>query len=1025
MEVHVLGPLEVVSDDGDVARPQGHTAHLLAALIHSAGRAVSTEALIGVLWGERPPSTARASIQVYVAKIRKVIAAASADAIQPIETVPDGYRFDHTDVTVDTARFRVLVEQARHLPESLRQAQLTEALALWRGRPYGPWSDETFFVGDTTSLEELREAVEEDLVDVELGLGRHDALVAELRTLVEAAPLRERRWRQLMLALYRSDRRAESLRTYQRLRTVLGTELGIEPGPEAVALEEAILFDDQALLLSDQPRQPEIPFTPLPDPGTSFIGRDREIAEIDDLLERHPLVTLTGPGGVGKTRIATEIARATSGDAVAVPIFIDLSDITEADLVISAVALATGRQPTNAEGGAVANSDVIAAGTGASTVLVLDNCEHVLDAVGRVVEDIRSYSPQMHVLAASLEPLGLAFEAVYQLDPLPVPELDTPPSEMAGTDAVRLFADRAKQRSHEFALTDSNISAVAQICRLLDGLPLAIELAATALGTLSPEELAAELEHSLAPLSDVRRGSNSRHKTLAATVDWSYRRLDEPSQRLLRRLSVFRNGWTLPDTGPVTDLEGQGPDEIRTGLSKLVNRSLVDFNASAPSPRYRLLEPIRRIAWDLCAETEELETMRSRHAKHFRDIARQATTDTNGRDRAKWYVHFEAERENYRAAIDWAMEECKCGYLATLLPAVSRYWFRRDLKGDEQRLTQRVLEHCTCLTTGRAPPIVMYGAQAALANGDSALASERLDQFSQMQPLGINAESQLYWHVRGNLIGFGFGNPAASLPLFDKAVTIGESIASPRTLMSLALLGYMKARMLDPSGVEDALGRMGEWKEESPSWYDIALDELPGMVAFYEGDLDTATVLLRSSHDKLRSAGRLASLPPSVVHLGWALLESDRETEATLLARTTLKSISADGGWQRAGIVSLVGRCALRSGDHDAAVDHFYDCIEMSRRGPALDTTAWGLTGLGFALNESGHTKMSATALIAAWTVMEEHQILLPSTEHERYLDLLETMTEELGSDHVTSIEEQILAAGIDETVAMIRSSVM
>jgi predicted ATPase/DNA-binding CsgD family transcriptional regulator len=423
------------------------------------------------------------------------------------------------------------------------------------------------------------------------------------------------------------------------------------------------------------------PHNNLPLERTSFVGREREIVEVKRALAMTRLLTLTGAGGSGKTRLAVEVAKDLLGAYPEGVWMVELAPLSEGDLVPGTVAgvLGVREQPDRPLTDTLAEAMKVR-----KTLLVLDNCEHLIEAVARLVDALLGRCPRLRVLATSREPLNLAGEAIWPVPPLVVPNEERPPAveELAGYESARLFVERALYRLSTFSPTPENAKAVAEICRRLDGMPLAIELAAARVGVLSVEQIAERLEDSLRLLTVAGRTAVPRHQTLRATLDWSFELLAEPEKTLFGRLSVFAGGWTLEAAEAVGAGDGIEGGDVLDLLSRLVDKSLVVAQAGAQGAlRYRMLEPVRQYGVErLEAGGGEAERVRKRHAEHYLGLAERAEPELMGADQASWLKRLEIEHANIRAALSWALdlkgarskESAESGL--RLAAALGRFW---------------------------------------------------------------------------------------------------------------------------------------------------------------------------------------------------------------------------------------------------------------------------------------------------------------------------------------------------------------
>ncbi|TVZ06731.1 helix-turn-helix domain-containing protein [Trebonia kvetii] len=601
MEFRVLGPLEVVQGSRQLHVSGSRERALLAILVIHAGKVVSGDRLIEELWGGDVPGNPANALQVVVSRVRKALEV--PDGPGPLVTRRPGYLLDVRQEEVDAGRFGRLVAEARQAgpgdkPRAL--ALLEEALGLWRGAALTEFAAAGFARNEIGRLEEERLRAIELKAEAELALGRDAGLVGELSALVAGNPLRERLRVQLMLALYRSGRQGDALCVFQEGRGVLAEELGVDPGPELRELHQRILLQDASLMsLMAAPEERSPSQGNLPVPATSFVERHAELAGAERLLRGSRLVTLTGPGGTGKTRLATELATTLQESFPDGAWLVELEAVTDPATVLDALAAALGIGESSSLGVAGQAQrplldKIIGYLRGKDMLIVLDNCEHLIEACAQVVQRVLRSAPMTRFLVTSRERLGVAGEALFAVPPLGVPEpREQAHGQIAQSEAVQLFADRATAVLPAFVLDDGAAAAVSRICRRLDGIPLAIELAAARVRILPPVQIAARLDDSFDTLTSGNRGVLPRHQTLRAAIDWSYRLLAEPERELFARLSVFAGGFTLEAAEEVCQDKGAGTATVLESLSRLVDQSLVSSEDRGQA-RFRMLETLRR-----------------------------------------------------------------------------------------------------------------------------------------------------------------------------------------------------------------------------------------------------------------------------------------------------------------------------------------------------------------------------------------------------------------------------------------------
>jgi predicted ATPase/DNA-binding SARP family transcriptional activator len=653
----VLGPLEVRF--AGAPAPVGGPRHraLLTALLIRPNTVVSIDHLAETLW-EDPPARATELLYGRISEVRLAMRSAAGRPVPDLETYTGGYLLRVADGALDVQRFERLVEaglRAAEAGDHRRAAELqSEALGLWRGPALAEVADLPGAAAEIARLGELRMRAVEARVDAHLAEGRHREVIAELVALVADHPLNERFWGQLMVARHRSGLLSEALATFDTARRELVERLGTEPGEHLRGLHRQLLGPDLELT-PDVP----VPVAVLPRPLTTFIGRDSEVATVRRLLATQRLVTVTGVGGAGKSRLALEAGAGRTAWLV------ELAALTQPDLLADVVGDALGLPPH----GARPRLDAIVEHLrGVDGLLILDNCEHLLDSVAGLAERVLAGCPGLRILATSRERLGVTGEALLPLPGLAMPVAGAATAESAGRSfAVRLFVERATATDPGFALTDRNATAVAAICRELDGLPLAIELAAARANAFTVDELAARLGDRFGLLSRGSRTAEPRHRTLHAVVEWSYRLLDDDERRLFARLSVFAGRFEL---GWAEELAADlhPPATTATIVAALVDKSLL----SQESGRYRMLETLRAYGIERLAEQDELEHVRDRHAALVVAIADDPHRQFGGGSTAAQLVG--ATMEQFRTAMEWSADRGDAQTALRIAAALNLRW---------------------------------------------------------------------------------------------------------------------------------------------------------------------------------------------------------------------------------------------------------------------------------------------------------------------------------------------------------------
>ncbi|MFD7550516.1 BTAD domain-containing putative transcriptional regulator [Streptomyces sp. NPDC059816] len=649
MRFGVLGPLRVLTDGGTPIRIPGLKVRaLLAALLAHEGRVVSVDRLIDDLWGDAPPAKPAAALQVRVSQLRRALEEAEPGARELVVSQAPGYALVVAADAVDANRFTTLAAAGRP----------AEALELWRGAAYADFADLPFLGPVVARLEEARLTSTEDLAEQRLAAGEP----VDVAALVVDHPLRERLRGVHMTALYRAGRQSEALASYTELRTVLDDESGLDPSPELAGLYQRMLRQDPALTAPPAGR----PVTNLPAPVSELIGRDTAVAELTEALAAHRLLTLTGSGGVGKTRLALEVAGRQVPDRPDGVWLIELAALDRGTVSLAeAVLVALDVR----EGPGHPRDQLVAALAGRAPLLVFDNCEHVVEPTAALVADLLRSVPGLRVLATSREPLGLPGEVLWQVPPLSLPDgagLD----DVARSDAVRLFLARARAGAREFTLDPSNAEPVAQLCRRLDGIPLALELAATRVRALGVEELVARLDDRFRLLAGVHRGAPPRQQTLVAVIDWSWTLLTDEERLVLRRLAVHADGCAL--TAAEAVCAEPGVDVLDT-VARLVDRCLVTVVHGPAGPRYRMLESVVAYCLHRLTDAGETDRVQRAHRAHYTALAAEADTRLRGPEQGRWLARLTAESANLRAALTTA----PTGQSLRLVNSLCWFWFLR------------------------------------------------------------------------------------------------------------------------------------------------------------------------------------------------------------------------------------------------------------------------------------------------------------------------------------------------------------
>src|SRR5580704_10315237 len=605
-------------------------------------------------------------------------------ALEPVHAVPkatlvewqtDGYRLRVEPDAVDAVRFERLVGQARNDEGPRRVRLLREALTLWRGAAMQGvgLEDSAAFDAAVTRLEGLRLAAMEDRFDAEVSLGHGAELVTELTDLVVAHPLRDRLVAALMRALVAAGRDTEALLVYQRAREALADALGVDPSPDLAALHVALLRGELG-------RREENRKTNLRAELTIFVGKDADVAAVRELIGEHRLTTVIGPGGSGKTRLATETARTLLGDLPDGAWLVELAAIGADGDVAQSTLAALGLRDALLSGtpNAEPAERLIAAIREREALLILDNCEHVIESAAAFADRVLGECQRLRILATSREPLGITGEALWLVEPLALPEEDASPGEIESSPAVRLLRDRAGAVRRDLAvpyqLDGRTLSTMARVCRALDGMPLAIELAAARLRTMSLDQLANRLDDRFRLLTSGSRTALPRHRTLRAVVDWSWELLTDAERMVLRRLSVFSGGASLEAAERVCVGDGGEQEQVLELLTSLAEKSLLLAEGDS-APRYRMIGTIKEYAGDRLAEAGESDLARHAHLAYFTELIETAEPHLRRVEQLEWLATLEAEHDNISAAMRGALAAGEAQSAMRLAAGAGWYWW--------------------------------------------------------------------------------------------------------------------------------------------------------------------------------------------------------------------------------------------------------------------------------------------------------------------------------------------------------------
>ncbi|MFF2641162.1 BTAD domain-containing putative transcriptional regulator [Streptomyces niveus] len=804
MRFGVLGPLAVWTADGEpVPIPGAKVRALLAHLLVEPGRAVSVGRLVDELWGSALPDDPGNTLQGKVSQLRRALERAEPGGRELVVSGAgaSGYLLRTGPGAVDAGRFTALLDRARAEAVPRTRAELlAEALGLWRGEAFADFAGEPFALAEANRLAEARLTALEEQAEVRLELGEHAELAGELGGLVAAHPLRERLRAAHLRALYGAGRQTEALESFEELRRRLSDELGLEPGRELIALQQAVLRQDLTVAGAEPPVRSAV-VTNLPAPLTEIVGREKAAAGVRALLGAARLVTLTGPGGVGKTRLAVEVARRSAEAYPDGAWLVELAALApspgprvDPDVVnaaAEAVMRALGIQETDGEGSA--NGALSPAGRlgGAlrdrRLLLVLDNCEHVVGPVAELTATLLPNAPGLTVLTTSQEPLAISGEQVWPVPPLPLPS------------AVALFTARAGARAGDS--TEAETEAVAELCRRLDGIPLALELAASRVRTIGVHGLVARLDDRFKLLAVGPRNAPDRQRTLRAVIDWSWGLLTAPERVVLRRLAVHSGSCALEAAEAVCAGDDDVPSaDVFELLARLVDRSLVVLSDRPDGPRYRLLESVKEYCVEQLRAAGEFDAARERHSLYHTQLASQTGPLLRSPEQQHWLVRLDGESANLRTALDFAVRHGAGKRALRTVNALAWYWVLRGRPAEACRFLDAALAAVPAPTQDRAVATA-WRAGIGLLQGEPAIGPENSAEQIE-DPLD---RATALWFL--GFAQMGSGDVASGESLVNRSLDAFHALGDP---WGTAAALSVRARHAMARGDLDAVRRDGE-----------------------------------------------------------------------------------------------------------------------------------------------------------------------------------------------------------------------
>ena len=1027
LDIQLFGPMRVTLHQMPLPRLPRSASWLLALLALRLGRDVAREWLAGSLWPDSAPELALYNLRRCLSELRQALGAKADTFLTPARQT---LRLNRDAVRVDVEVFDAAVSRwekqrgkgGRQDQGSAEASDLEEALTLYPGPLLEDCAEEWALV-ERRAWEERYLYLLQILTEQALAAKDTSAAIRVLRQTIGMDPLREEAHRTLMQALSEAGDLAAVTQVYRDLRLLLHRELNADPSPETETLYRRLQAQArQPSALASPPASPQSAvMRRLPVPLTALLGREQQIEEVTDWLQRGRLVTILGTGGLGKTRLAIGVGEVMASRFADGAWFVELAALSEPERVAQTVAATLGIPEQPGKSTLETLTERLAS---RSLLLILDNCEHLAQSCAALADSLLPVCPGVHLLATSRHLLKSFGERPYRLLPLEMPPEGRVSEEkeihrLLEYPGIRLFVDRAVMAQPKFRLSRQNSGAVLQICRTLDGIPLALELAAARMRAMDVDRVAERLRQDLAFLTLGGSASPQRHRAMNAVIEWSYHACSESEQTLFRRLSVFADGCTLEAAEAICAGGLVSEAGVLDGLTDLVDRSLVEYLALPGGDRYRMLQPIRTFARAAFEATEEKTEVLSRYRVYFVSFVEQKPTEA---DPGELFDRFDAELDNLRTAMTLCAETPDGGETGLRLGrALQMYWVFRGPQSEGRERLMKALGHSGAQDGTRERADVLNGAgNLAYYQGDLAAAAAL-----HTESLKIRREQEYRQGVAGSLHNLGNvawmqGDHKTARSLYEEALGINRELGNRAwEANNLERLGNMTQEQGDyaeaRSLLEACLALFRELRDKGGIGHALSL---LGTVAQYEDDLVSAHALLEESLAIYREVGHKHGIADSLYALGNLFYAQGDEATARTLLEESL-TINREVGHQWGIVTTLIslGSIDRNQGDYATARLRYRESLRLSHEIGSKSQIVLTLEALASlaAIQECGES--GARLWGAATALRASLGSSLPPKEHAARENTAAKLREAIGEQTFTAAWEEGEAMTLEQAV--------